>query len=381
MRILFACGGTGGHINPAIAIASTLKAKQPDAQILFAGNPNGMEAKLVPQAGFDFAPIIIKGFQRKLTWFNIKYNISSVFYLTTASMRSQKLIEGFGPDLVVGTGGYVSGPILRKAAQMGIRTVSHESNAFPGVTTKLLSRYVDEILLAVPEAKKYLHEGCQEVVVGNPVRESIVYADRARAREKLGITDQVCIVSFGGSQGAHRLNQAMADLMAWHTRQGSDFSGRIHHIHATGKYGVEDFPQMLEERGAQFRNNPNVDIREYIHDMDDCLAAADLVICRAGASTLSELEAAGRASILIPSPNVAENHQYHNGMVLVKNDAALLIEEKDLTGELLCRKVEELVRNPQRLREIGQNAQKLARIDANEKIYEELMKVLRAPKS
>lgn len=381
MRVLFACGGTGGHINPAIAIASTLKAKQPDAKILFAGNPNGMEAKLVPQAGFDFAPIIIKGFQRKLTWFNIKYNISSVFYLTTASMRSKKLIEDFGPDLVVGTGGYVSGPILRKAAQMGIRTASHESNAFPGVTTKLLSRYVDEILLAVPEAKKYLHEGCQEVVVGNPVRESIVYADRARAREKLGITDQVCIVSFGGSQGAHRLNQAMADLMAWHTRQGSDFSGRIHHIHATGKYGVEDFPQMLEERGAQFRNNPNVDIREYIHDMDDCLAAADLVICRAGASTLSELEAAGRASILIPSPNVAENHQYHNGMVLVKNDAAVLIEEKDLTGELLCRKVEELVRNPQRLREIGQNAQKLARIDANEKIYEELMKVLRAPKS
>ena len=381
MRILFACGGTGGHINPAIAIASTLKAKQPDVKILFAGNPNGMEAKLVPQAGFDFAPIIIKGFQRKLTWFNIKYNISSVFYLTTASARSQKLIEGFHPDMVVGTGGYVSGPILRKAAQMGIRTVSHESNAFPGVTTKLLSRYVDEILLAVPEAKKYLHEGCQEVVVGNPVRESIVYADRARAREKLGITDQVCIVSFGGSQGAHRLNQAMADLMAWHTRQGSDFSGRIHHIHATGKYGVEDFPQMLEERGAQFRNNPNVDIREYIHDMDDCLAAADLVICRAGASTLSELEAAGRASILIPSPNVAENHQYHNGMVLVKNDAAVLIEEKDLTGELLCRKVEELVRNPQRLREIGQNAQKLARIDANEKIYEELMKVLRAPKS
>ena len=381
MRVLFACGGTGGHINPAIAIASTLKAKQPDAKILFAGNPNGMEAKLVPQAGFDFAPIIIKGFQRKLTWFNIKYNISSVFYLTTASMRSKKLIEDFGPDLVVGTGGYVSGPILRKAAQMGIRTASHESNAFPGVTTKLLSRYVDEILLAVPEAKKYLHEGCQEVVVGNPVRESIVYADRARAREKLGITDQVCIVSFGGSQGAHRLNQAMADLMAWHTRQGSDFSGRIHHIHATGKYGVEDFPQMLEERGAQFHNNPNVDIREYIHDMDDCLAAADLVICRAGASTLSELEAAGRASILIPSPNVAENHQYHNGMVLVKNDAAVLIEEKDLTGELLCRKVEELVRNPQRLREIGQNAQKLARIDANEKIYEELMKVLRAPKS
>ena len=182
MKILFACGGTGGHINPAIAIASTIRAKQPEAQILFAGNPKGMEAKLVPQAGFDFAPITIKGFQRRLTWFNVKYNISSVFYLTTASARSKRLIQKFGPDLVVGTGGYVSGPILRKAAQLGIRTVSHESNAFPGVTTKLLSRYVDEILLAVPEAKKYLHPNCKEVVVGNPVRESIVYADREKAR-------------------------------------------------------------------------------------------------------------------------------------------------------------------------------------------------------
>lgn len=380
MKVLFACGGTGGHINPAIAIASTLKAKQPDTQILFAGNPKGMEAKLVPQAGFDFAPIIIKGFQRKLTWFNIKYNISSLFYLTTASARSKKLIEGFGPDLVVGTGGYVSGPILRKAAQMGIKTVSHESNAFPGVTTKLLSKYVDEILLAVPEAKKYLDPNCKEVVVGNPVRESIVYANREKAREKLGVGDKICIVSFGGSQGAHRLNEAMADLMAWHTKPGSPFSGKIHHIHATGKYGVEDFPQMLIERKACFIKNPNVDIREYIHDMDDCLAAADLVICRAGASTLSELEAAGRASILIPSPNVAENHQYHNGMVLVKNEAAILIEEKDLTGERLCREVEALAENPQRLRELGQNAQKLARIDANEKIYEELMKTLRSSK-
>lgn len=377
MKVLFACGGTGGHINPAIAIASTLKAKQPDAQILFAGNPKGMEAKLVPQAGFDFAPITIKGFQRRLTWFNIKYNISSLFYLTTASARSKKLIESFEPDLVVGTGGYVSGPILRKAAQMGIKTASHESNAFPGVTTKLLSRYVDEILLAVPEAKKYLDPKCKEVIVGNPVRESIVYADRERARQKLGVGQRVCIVSFGGSQGAHRLNQAIAELMAYHTKPDSPLAGKIHHIHATGKYGVEDFPQMLREHGAVFEQNPHVDIREYINDMDDCLAAADLVICRAGASTLSELEAAGRASILIPSPNVAENHQYHNGMVLVKNDAAVLIEEKNLTGEKLCQTVQELSDNPQRLRTLGQNAQKLAMIDANERIYQELMRLMR----
>ena len=194
------------------------------------------------------------------------------------------------------------------------------------------------------------------------------------------MADKLCIVSFGGSQGAHRLNQAMADLIAWHTKPGNPLTGKIHQIHATGKYGVEDFPEMLRERGANFQNNPDIDIREYIHDMDDCLAAADLVICRAGASTLSELEAAGRASILIPSPNVAENHQYHNGMVLVKNEAALLIEEKDLTGEKLCGAVEELARDPQRLRRLGQNAQKLAMIDANERIYEELMRLLRSAK-
>lgn len=375
MKVLFACGGTGGHINPAIAIANTLKEKQPDVEILFAGNPKGMEAKLVPQAGFDFAPITIKGFQRKLTWFNIKYNISSLFYLTTASTRSKRLIQKFGPDLVVGTGGYVSGPILRMAAKLGIKTATHESNAFPGVTTKLLSQYVDRVMLAVPEAKKYLDPKCKEVVVGTPVREEIVYADREKAREKMNTQDKICIVSFGGSQGAHRLNQAMADLIAWHTSK--DCPVKIHHVHATGKYGVEDFPEMLKARGANFKNNPDIDIREYIHDMNDCLAAADIVICRAGASTISELEAAGRASILIPSPNVAGNHQYHNGMVLVKNDAAVLVEEKDLTGEKLCQIVQELAQDPQRLKQLGQNAQKLSILDANEKIYTELMQLMR----
>lgn len=375
MKVLFACGGTGGHINPAIAIANTLKEKQPDVEILFAGNPKGMEAKLVPQAGFDFAPITIKGFQRKLTWFNIKYNISSLFYLTTASTRSKRLIQKFGPDLVVGTGGYVSGPILRMAAKLGIKTATHESNAFPGVTTKLLSQYVDRVMLAVPEAKKYLDPKCKEVVVGTPVREEIVYADREKAREKMNTQDKICIVSFGGSQGAHRLNQAMADLIAWHTSK--DCPVKIHHVHATGKYGVEDFPEMLKARGANFENNPDIDIREYIHDMNDCLAAADIVICRAGASTISELEAAGRASILIPSPNVAGNHQYHNGMVLVKNDAAVLVEEKDLTGEKLCQIVQELAQDPQRLKQLGQNAQKISILDANEKIYTELMQLMR----
>ena len=376
MKILFACGGTGGHINPAIAIASTLKAKQPDAQILFAGNPKGMEAKLVPQAGFDFAPITIKGFQRKLTWFNIKYNISSLFYLTTASARSKKLIEGFGPDLVVGTGGYVSGPILRKAAQMGIRTASHESNAFPGVTTKLLSRYVDEILLAVPEAKKYLDPNCKELVVGNPVRESIVYADREQARKKLGVGDKMCIVSFGGSQGAHRLNQAMADLIAWHTKEGGPCTGKIHHIHATGKYGVEDFPQMLTERGAVFQENPNVDIREYINDMDDCLAAADLVICRAGASTVSELTALGVPAIMVPSPYVTNNHQEKNARALETHGGVEVLLEQDSSGQALFQTAAGILHDDVRREAMASAMAELGIRDAAQRIYETVQELL-----
>lgn len=372
MKILFACGGTGGHINPAIAVATYIRERCPEAKILFAGSPKGMEAKLVKKAGFDFAPITIKGFQRKLNWYNIKYNISSVFYLTTASARAQKIIAGFGPDIVMGTGGYVSGPILRKAAKMGIKTISHEQNAFPGVTTKLLSKYVDRILLAVPEAQQYLSNRCQYTVVGNPIRESIIYANREQARKKLGVGDRMCILSFGGSQGARRLNQAMAELIAWHAG-----TGKIHHIHATGMYGVEDFPRLLEEKGVDYKNKSYLDIREYINDMDDCLAAADLVIGRAGALTLSELQAAGKASILIPSPNVAANHQYHNAMVLANNNAAIVIEEKDLTGPSLYKIVEELLNNPQRLKELGKNAQSMAIIDANQRIYEQIMQVLK----
>ena len=334
----------------------------------------------MPQAGFDFAPITIKGFQRRLTWFNVKYNISSVFYLTTASARSKRLIQKFGPDLVVGTGGYVSGPILRKAAQLGIKTVSHESNAFPGVTTKLLSRYVDEILLAVPEAKKYLHPNCKEVVVGNPVRESIVYADREKARKKLGVADKLCIVSFGGSQGAHRLNQAMADLIAWHTKPGNPFTGKIHQIHATGKYGVEDFPRCSGSAGPTFRTIPTSIYGNTSTTWTTAWRRRTWLSAGPAHPPFRSWRRPAGASILIPSPNVAENHQYHNGMVLVKNEAALLIEEKDLTGEKLCGAVEELARDPQRLRRLGQNAQKLAMIDANERIYEELMRLLRSAK-
>lgn len=366
-KILFACGGTAGHINPALAVAGTVKEQYPDTEILFAGNPRGMEAKLVPRAGFRFVPIEIQGFQRKPSFRNLKYNLRSVGLLTTASRKAKRIILEFGPDVVMGTGGYVSGPVVRSAAKLGLRTVTHEQNAFPGVTTKLLCKYVDKVLLAVPEAKEYLPAGREYIVTGNPVRPEILLANQEEARRQLGVGDRLCLLSFGGSLGAMRVNQAVADVMAWHARAGS-----IHHIHATGQYGTELFPRLLREKGVEYEKNPHLDIREYIHDMPRCLAAADLVICRAGAISLSELEAAGRASILIPSPNVAENHQYHNAMVLANKNAAIVIEEKDLTGELLSGTIQELLEDPQELRNLSGNAGAMAIADAARRISGEL---------
>lgn len=371
MKLLFACGGTAGHINPALAVAAYVRGRNKDAQILFAGNPNGMEARLVPKAGFAFIPIVVEGFQRKISLENVGRNFSAVLRLLQSGPKARTILKEFEPDIVIGTGGYVSGPILYQAAKMGYKTMTHEQNAFPGVTTKALVPKMDKVLLAVEKARDYLPGGREYVVTGNPIREDILFADRQEARKRLGAGDKFCLLSFGGSLGAARINQSVASVVAWHLPKG-----KIHHIHATGRYGVEMFPSLLKELGVRFKDNPDLDIREYIDNMPECLAAADLVICRAGALSLSELQAAGKASILIPSPNVAENHQYHNAMVLANAGAAVVIEEKDLTGEVLTDSVQKLLNDGGRLRELSENARSMAIIDANRRIYQEISKLL-----
>ncbi|MBQ8917649.1 MAG: glycosyltransferase, partial [Oscillospiraceae bacterium] len=212
MKILFACGGTAGHVNPALAVANYIREQYPEADIRFAGNPRGMEARLVPQAGYPFLPIRVMGLQRRLSLKNIKLNIQAACLLLTATSRAKKLISDFGPDVVMGTGGYVSGPVVLTAAKMGIPTVSHEQNAFPGLTTKALCAKVDKMLLATEAAKKHLPQDREYIVTGNPVRQEIVTSDRAAARAKLGVGDRIYILSFGGSLGADRINEAVSTL-------------------------------------------------------------------------------------------------------------------------------------------------------------------------
>lgn len=371
MRVLLTGGGTAGHINPAIAIAQEIKKQEPSSEILFVGTPNGMEATLVKKAGFAFSSVEVQGIHRKLTAHNIVRNMKALKCAVTAGPRAKQIIREFKPDFVIGTGGYVSGPVVRKASQMGILTAIHEQNAFPGVTNKLLAKHADIVFLAVEKAKEYLPKNKKYVVVGNPVRESIIFKKKAEARQELGMDDNMCIVSFGGSLGAVKLNQIVADIMQWHCARGD-----VNHIHAMGKLGKKVFPEMLQERGVDVTKNHRIDIRDYIDNMDTCLAAADLVVCRAGAITLSELQATGKASILIPSPNVTENHQYHNAMVLANQHAAIVIEEKNYQKEQLIRTLDDFYEHPEHLKEYSKNASKMAILDTSERIYRAIHAIL-----
>lgn len=370
MKILFAGGGTAGHINPALAIAGCLREQEPDVQILYVGAKGGMEEKLVPASGYEFKSITVSGFQRRLNWKNLRRNAAALVHVFTASNESRAILRGFSPDLCVGTGGYVAGPVIREAAKMGIPTVIHEQNAYPGVTNRMLAKRANRTMLAVADAQKYLPDGSNCVLTGNPVRQEVVRADRGQARRKLGLDGRPLILSFGGSLGARKINEAVADLLV-----KSAQSGRFQHIHGYGQWGTW-FPELLKEKGVDLSSHPEISVREYITDMPDCLAAADLVICRAGAITLSELQAVGRAAILIPSPNVAENHQYHNAMAMVNRGAAAILEEKDLSGQALCAKVENLFEKPETIAELAANARKMAITDSCERICKIIREVL-----
>ncbi len=369
MHILFAGGGTAGHINPALAVAGYIREKHPDAHISYIGTPDKLEAKLVPEMGYNFRTISVAGFQRKLSLENIGKNISAARKAITSSFNAKKILKEIQPDVVVGTGGYVSGPVLREAAKMGIKTAIHEQNAFPGVTTKMLAPNVDAVMLAMPEAEKYLKLKKKPYITGNPVRKELLRISRDQARAKLGFDNEhPMILSFGGSLGALRINEAVSGLIEWHN--GTD---KFYHIHGTGKSGYDSVVNYFKDKNITLSDK--IDVREYISDMDVCMAATDLIICRAGAITLSELLACGKPAILIPSPYVAENHQFHNAMTLKRTGAAEIIEEKDLSAEKLIKVVENLIENKPRLEAMSKAAKSSAIMDANERIYEIIMQL------
>lgn len=369
MRVLLAAGGTAGHVNPALAIAQGIKQRWPDAEIHFAGRRQGMEKRLVEKAGYPFHHIEVRGIQRSLSPQNMARNVAAAWHLAFAPRAARRILAAVEPDLVIGAGGYVSGPVVLEAAKQGRKTAIHEQNAFPGVTNRLLAKKVDLVFAPTQSAVERLGVPGKTVVSGNPVREEVFHQDRAAARKALGAGKRVVLLSYGGSLGAMRLNEAVASLAVWHL-QNRNFL----HIHATGTIEKEDFAALAKSKGIAGQDN--FIIREYIDDMPAMLAAADLVICRAGALTLAELAAVGKAAVLIPSPNVAENHQYYNALEFEKAGAARVFEEKNLTDALLIKTVDGLAQDDAMLKAMDAAAGTLAHPRALESIVSALAGLL-----
>lgn len=359
MRVMFVAGGTGGHINPAVAVAREMKRLDSSTEVLFVGTEGRMETKIVPKAGFSIKTVKMNGFSRSMSIRGIIDNVNTVILTLKASGEAKKIIKEFNPDVVVGFGGYVTGPVLRSAAKMGIKTAIHEQNAFPGVANKALAKIVDKVMLTSEAAERYMTCKNPPVVTGLPVRREIVKTNREVARATLGVEkEDMLVLSMGGSLGADAVNNAVVEMLT-----ALKDEKNICFLHSTGKFGawVSD---KLQENGVEFGKGTNIEIREYIDNMDICLPACDLVISRAGASSLSEIQALAKPSILIPSPNVAENHQYHNAMTLAENGGAILIEEKELSEKKIGDIVLDLKNNKEKLSEISRKCGEKAKTNA-----------------
>lgn len=350
MNFLIACGGTSGHINPAIAIADELKKRFPRCQILFIGTENKLEADLVPRAGYEIKFIEISGISRRKNFAGLKHNISTFYKFVKAKANVKKIIDEFKPDVAIGTGGYVSAPVMQAACEKGIKTVIHEQNAFAGVTTKILSRKVDKILLSYPLAKPL--KDCEEKIklVGNPVRNAFLEINREKARESLGISaDEKVVLSCGGSLGAKKLNEAFC---VFAEKMNEDGTALLYH-------GASRDYKEVKEKLSFLKEDSKIKVFEYIYNMPELMAASDLIISRSGATSLTEISALGRASILIPSPNVTENHQYFNARTFSDIGAAILLEEKDLSGESLYESVNSVLFDSGKLSQMEKAAKTL----------------------
>ena len=364
MNLIFTCGGTAGHINPAIAVANMMKERYPDANILFIGATGRMEEKLVPQAGYDLKCLPGSGLSRGKNLAAIKKNLYAVKCVFNAVSACKKIYKEFQPDAVIGTGGYASFPALYAAQTMGIPTCVHESNALPGIATKLAANKASRVLVAFEDSVKHYKHPEKVEVVGMPVRREFIYTKKEEARKELGLDQRPLVVSAFGSLGAKVMNETVAGLF----KLEQDASFPYQHIHATGSYGWEWMPALVKEKGVDLEQAKSIDMREYIYNMPTVMAAADVIISRAGASTCNEIGACGTPSILIPSPNVTANHQEKNARVLSDRDAAVLVLEKDCTPEKLYAEITALLADDSRRAEMSRKLHEMVRIDSTERI-------------
>lgn len=370
-RVIFTCGGTAGHINPAIALAQLMREKDPETEFLFVGAERGLEKDLVPKAGYDFRTVHISSFHRSFRPREIRHNLVSVCNLLRAPREARAILRDFRPDAVVGTGGYASYPMVKAAAKAGVPTVVHESNMVPGLTTEMLEPFADRILVGFESCRQHYHHPEKVTVTGTPVRGDFFALTREEAKRKLGLDDgRPLIVSFWGSLGASGMNRQMADFLALEAKKEP-----FHHIHGAGEAGYPLLLSLLKERGIDLKDHPALDVREYIYDMAAVMRAADLVICRAGASTISELTALGVPALMVPSPYVTNNHQEKNARALEDHGGAAVLLEKDSTGQALFQTACGILHDEERRTGMERAMASLGIRDAAERIYQTVLEV------
>ena len=348
----------------ALAVADRLRALQPDCGVLFVGARDRMETDLVPRAGYEIVTVEVTNFHRSLKPSELAYNVKSLSNVISSTRAAKKIIRDFQPDIAIGTGGYVCFPVLRAASQLGVPTMVHESNAVPGLTTKMLVDDVDRILVGFEDSRDAYGDTSKVVVTGTPVRGAFSACTKAEAKARLGLpADRPLVVSVWGSLGARHMNEIMTEVIA-RACEAPAFSL----IHSAGKTGYDRMAAALQERCGADLAARGMDVRPYIYNMPLVMDAADLVLCRAGASTLAELTCIGKPAVLIPSPNVTNNHQEKNARVLEEAGGAKVLLEGEFDAQSLLADVKELLSDDEKLSAMSAAMTSLAAEDATERI-------------
>ena len=371
MKVIIAAAQTGGHINPGIAIANKIKKENKNARIMFIGTTRGLENDLVPRAGYELKTIEAYGLSRRLALSNIKNMFKTIKGLNEA----KKIVKDFRPDIVIGTGGFISGPVLMAAKKYKIPTIVHESNAFPGVATKLLSKSVDTVLVAFEDAKKRLPNAKRIIVTGTPTKIKKVDLSKEQKEkliEELKLNkDMPIVLVFGGSQGAKSINTALIDIIKNKTNKDYQI------IWASGPKQYDVIKEELSNFGININNIRNVRILSYIYNMEEMMNLSDIIVSRSGAMTITEVAITGKPAIFIPFPFATENHQEYNARVLVSAGAAKIILDKDLNEKILSDTINEMLKDKEKLQQMGINAEKVSIKNVEEKIYEEVKRLVK----
>ena len=371
MKVIVSAAGTAGHINPAIAIANKIREKEPDSEIVFIGTNHGLENDLVPRAGYKLKRIEAYGLKKEISFTNLKHIIKTI----RSAKQVKKIMDEFQPDLVLGTGGYICGPVFAAATSKKIPAVLHESNAYPGKAVKMFAKEVDSVLVGFEEAKDRLPNAKKVAVTGNPTKTkklNISQNQKEKILADLGIKNNLPIVLiFGGSQGAQAINEAMVDLIK--SKLNKDYQI----IWATGRNQYDIVKESFEKATISIKNIKDVKVVSYIYNMEELINIADLVICRSGAMTITELAICGKPAIFVPLPSRAANRQEDNARVLEKLGAARIILNHELTGEKLASEIDSVIQDKSKLEKMGKAATQIAPSNVEEKIYDEILKIVK----